>query len=59
MIYSWCTFLEYYSVFSPLQNYFLSTHGNGEIPILGKLPYCFLHCHIKFVCTHIQLIIHD
>jgi hypothetical protein len=26
-------------VFSPLQAYFLPTHGNGEVPVLGKLPY--------------------
>jgi hypothetical protein len=23
---------------SPLQAYFLTIHGNGEVPILGKLP---------------------
>jgi hypothetical protein len=26
-------------VFSLLQAYFLPTHENGEVPILGKLPY--------------------
>jgi hypothetical protein len=26
-------------VLSLLQAYFLPTHGNGEVPILGKLPY--------------------
>jgi hypothetical protein len=39
MIYSWCTFLDCYSVFSSLQAYFLPTHKNGEVPVLGKLPY--------------------
>jgi hypothetical protein len=39
MIYNWCTFLDYYSVFSSLQAYFLPTHGDGEVPILGKLPH--------------------
>jgi hypothetical protein len=39
MIYSWSTFLDCYSVFSLLQAYFLPTHGNGEVPVLGKLPY--------------------
>jgi hypothetical protein len=39
MIYSWSTFMDCYSVFSLLQAYFLPTHGNGEVPILGKLPY--------------------
>jgi hypothetical protein len=27
-------------VFSPLHAYFLQPHGNGEVPVLGKLPYC-------------------
>jgi hypothetical protein len=26
-------------VFSVVQAYFLPTHGNGEVPVLGKLPY--------------------
>jgi hypothetical protein len=39
MIYSWCTFLDCYSMFSPLQAYFLPTHGNGEVLVLEKLPY--------------------
>jgi hypothetical protein len=39
MIYSWYAFLDYYNVFSPPQAYFLPTHGNGETPVLGKLPY--------------------
>jgi hypothetical protein len=39
MIYSWCTFLDYYSVFCLLQAFFLPTHRNGEVPVLGKLPY--------------------
>ena len=34
MIYSWCTFLECYSVFSP--PIFLPTHRNGEVRILGN-----------------------
>jgi hypothetical protein len=33
MIYSWCTFLDRYNA------YFLPTPGNGEVPVLGKLPY--------------------
>jgi hypothetical protein len=37
MIYSSCIFLDCYSWFSPLQAYFLSTHGNGEVPVLGTL----------------------
>jgi hypothetical protein len=38
MIYSLCTLLDYYNVFSPLHAYFLPTHGNGEVRVLGKLP---------------------
>jgi hypothetical protein len=30
MIYSWCTVLDYYNVFSPLHAYFLPIDGNGE-----------------------------
>jgi hypothetical protein len=26
-------------MFSPLQAYFLPTHGNGEVLVLEKLPY--------------------
>jgi hypothetical protein len=33
-------------MFSPLHAYFLTTHGNGEVPILGKLPY-FRNWHLK------------
>jgi hypothetical protein len=36
MVYSWCTFLACYNVFSPLVDYFLPTHGNGEVPEMGK-----------------------
>jgi hypothetical protein len=39
MIYNCCTFLGCYNVFSTLQAYFLPIHGNGEVPVLGKLPY--------------------
>jgi hypothetical protein len=39
MIYNKCTFLDCYSVFFPLRAYFLPTHGNGDVPVLGKLPY--------------------
>jgi hypothetical protein len=39
MIYNKCIFLECYNVLSLLQAYFLPTHGNGEVPILGRLPY--------------------
>jgi hypothetical protein len=38
MIYTSYTFMEYYSAFSPLQAYFLPTHGNGEVLVLEKLP---------------------
>jgi hypothetical protein len=31
--------LDCYSAFSLLHAYFLPTHGNGEVPVLGKLPY--------------------
>jgi hypothetical protein len=31
--------MDCYIVFSLLQAYFLPTHGNGEVPVLGKLPY--------------------
>jgi hypothetical protein len=27
------------STASPLQGYYLPTHGNGEVPVIGKLPY--------------------
>jgi hypothetical protein len=27
-----------YILFSPLYAYFLPTHGNGEVPVLRKLP---------------------
>jgi hypothetical protein len=37
MIYSRYTFLDSYSVFSPLHAYLLPTHPNGEAPVLGKL----------------------
>jgi hypothetical protein len=36
--YSWCTILDYYMMFSPLHAYFLPSHGNGRVPVLGKLP---------------------
>jgi hypothetical protein len=39
MIYSWCIFMHCYSAYSPLQAYFLPTHRNGEVSILGKLTY--------------------
>jgi hypothetical protein len=42
-IYSSCTFLDYYSSFSPLQAYFLPNHGNAEVPVLGKLPMLNFH----------------
>jgi hypothetical protein len=29
-------------MFFSLQAYFLPTHGNGEVPVLGKLPYMCL-----------------
>jgi hypothetical protein len=45
MIYNRCTFLDCYNVFSPLQTYFLPTHGNGEVPVLGKLPYIVISGH--------------
>jgi hypothetical protein len=38
MIYSSYTFQNYYSAGSPLQAYFLPSHGNGEALVLGKLP---------------------
>jgi hypothetical protein len=53
MIYSWCTFLDCYSVFSLLQAYFLPTDGNGEVPVLGKLPYerdCEARC--ETICSY-------
>jgi hypothetical protein len=31
--------MDCYNVFSPLHAYFLLTHGNGEVQVLGKLPY--------------------
>jgi hypothetical protein len=31
--------LDCYSVFSPLQAYFLPIQGNEEVLVLGKLPY--------------------
>jgi hypothetical protein len=37
--YSWCTFMDCYSVFSLLHAYFLPIHENGEILVLRKLPY--------------------
>jgi hypothetical protein len=37
MIYNWCTFQDYYNVFSLLHAYFLLTHGNEEVLVLGKL----------------------
>jgi hypothetical protein len=30
--------LECYNLLSPLHAYFLHTQGNGEVPVLGKLP---------------------
>jgi hypothetical protein len=40
-------------MFSPLQAYFLPTHGNGEISVLGKLPYMKIiiqyFVHLPFV----------
>jgi hypothetical protein len=38
MVYNKCTFLDCYSVFSPLHAYFMPTHGNEEVLVLGKLP---------------------
>jgi hypothetical protein len=34
MIYGWCIFLAYYSVAG-----LLFASGNGELTVLGKLPY--------------------
>jgi hypothetical protein len=39
MMYSKCTNLDSYNVFSALQAYLLPTHGNGEVPVLEKLIY--------------------
>lgn len=33
-----CAFM-YYSMFSPMQATFLSTHGNGKVTVLEKLSY--------------------
>jgi hypothetical protein len=38
VIYSSCTFQDCYNVVSPPQAYYLPNHGNGEAPVLGKLP---------------------
>jgi hypothetical protein len=35
MIYSSYAFLDYYNALFPLQAYFLPTHRNGEVPVLG------------------------
>jgi hypothetical protein len=32
------TFLDCYSTFFPLHDYFMPTHNNEEVPVLGKLP---------------------
>jgi hypothetical protein len=32
-------YISSYSVFSPLHAYFFPIHGNGELPVIGKLPY--------------------
>jgi hypothetical protein len=34
-------------VFSPLHAYFLPTHENGELSVLGKLPYMLYFIHSK------------
>jgi hypothetical protein len=39
MIYSDRTFQDCYSAVFPLQAYFLPNYGNGEAPVLGKLPF--------------------
>jgi hypothetical protein len=41
------TFLDCYSVFSPLHAYFLPTHGNEEVPVLGKFPYRLQECPLS------------
>jgi hypothetical protein len=56
MIYRWCTFLDYYSVFSPLHAYFSPTHGNEKVLVLEKPPYT-MHWHtFTYTCidTHEQ-----
>jgi hypothetical protein len=59
MVYNWCTFLDCYNVSFALQAYFLPTHRNGEVPVLGKLPYtpCTSipnphHFIIYYLCLH-------
>jgi hypothetical protein len=51
MIYSSCTFIDCYNVFFPLHAYFLPTLENGEVPVLGKLPYApsFISKNTKIV----------
>jgi hypothetical protein len=53
MIYSCCTFLDYYSVFLP-HAYFLPTHRNGEVPIFSKLPY-YARFNLRLVVNFKQL----
>jgi hypothetical protein len=40
-------------VFSLLQAYFLPTHGNGEVPVLGKLPYVELRTNCSLISTKV------
>jgi hypothetical protein len=42
MIYNCYTFQDCYNAVSPLQAYFLPSHGNWEASVLGKLSY--VHC---------------
>jgi hypothetical protein len=39
MIYNSYTFQDCYGAIAALQAYFLPRHGNGEAPVLEKLPY--------------------
>jgi hypothetical protein len=39
MIFSSCTFMDYYSLFFPLKAFFFPTYGNGTISILGTLRH--------------------
>jgi hypothetical protein len=47
MIHSDCAFQDCYSAVSPLQDKFLPSHGNGEVPVFKKLPY--MPCYRLFL----------
>jgi hypothetical protein len=55
MIYSLCTFLDFYSAFFQVHAYLLPSHGNGMLPILGNLPYMMAFEVFILYCIQVDL----